>query len=72
MLGGGDRVHARTVRRQGGAASARPPDDPRGGHHRHRARSRRLARAAGSLGGRAVRGGDLPGARRRVGQPAPS
>ena len=33
-------LHARAVRRQGRRAAARPPDDHRGGHHRHRARAR--------------------------------
>ena len=33
--GGRDRLHARPVRRQGGAAPARSPDDHRGRHHRH-------------------------------------
>ena len=62
------RLHARAVRRQGGRAAARPPDDPRGGHHRHRPGPVALARAEGPLGRRAVRRGDLAGARGRVGQ----
>ena len=37
-LGG---LHPRAVRRQGRRAAARPPDDPRGGHHRHRPGARR-------------------------------
>ena len=35
-----DRLHARAVRRQGGAAAARPPERDRGRHDRHRARRR--------------------------------
>ncbi len=64
--GGGHRLHTRPVRRQGGAAPARSPDDHRGGDHRHSAaaRGRRLAAADRAFGGPAVRRGHLSHPRR--------
>ena len=58
------RLHPRPVRGQGRRAAARPPDDRRGRHHRHRAGARPLARAAGPLGGPALRRGDQADPRR--------
>ena len=43
------RLHPRPVHRQGRRAAARPPDDPRGRHDRHRAAADRLAGAGGPL-----------------------